>query len=49
MAKFEVTWKAVAYVEVEADNERDARRISRRHLDPDVDWDCEDIKFLGED
>jgi hypothetical protein len=34
---------------VEADNERDARRISRQHLDSDVDWDFEDIKLLGDE
>jgi hypothetical protein len=48
MAKFEVTWKAINYVEVEAADEKEARRLSRQQLDPDVDWDFVDIESTGE-
>jgi hypothetical protein len=48
MAIFEVTWTATAHVEVEAADEKAARRLSRQQLDPDVDWDFENIEEIGE-
>lgn len=44
MPIFEVTWQATTTVEVEATDEKEARRLSRQQLDPDIDWDCEDIE-----
>jgi hypothetical protein len=46
MPLFEVTWQATAHIEVEAADEKEARRLSRSQLDPDSDWDFEDIEKL---
>ncbi len=48
MKTFDVVFSAIAYVEVEAEDEKSARQKARRQLDPGVDWDFQDIEILEE-